>query len=931
MRNPKFNTRLWFDPLNFKSALKQNDFGGRFGFPIRKDKTFMAGAYEGYRQRQSATSTLTLPTTEAINAITQPAVQALLRATFPAVSNGGTPVTAANFSGNGIASATINVKTLNPLDGDTGFVRFDQVFSDRNQAFLTGSIANIVQSAAQTQAVPFAGYGQTQRPYHFVLGDNFTFSPHVLNSFRIGVQRQSLSFPAEPPSAGLLASGTARTAGPFAGTPYSASIAVANGVPNLASLSGLYNTTGVSANFPQGRAENTIVATDVVSWVRGKHELKIGAEVRRIQENGYFSATVRPSVTLNDTTFGNFQSGAVSNIAQRFYINGSSERGFRQFEQGYFAEDTWRATDRLTIEAGIRYDLYPAFGESKNLIANMFVIGSNGQPEACTSLPYNANMTQVALLNAKQFGMKAFCTDYNNVAPRLGFSYDVTGSGRTVFRGAWGYFYDRIFDNVYGNSRFNAPFTVATVTTPAVYDGTQAVGAQATISTTGVYSATTVDPNIRQPYTQHFNLSVGQELDPNTSLTVAYVGSIGTKLLTTGYPNYGSTFPASFRPTNQGNLTRLQSDINAGIIRGPFSTITNVQSNGNSNFHSLEVSLRRRTSHGFTGQLAYTFAHSMDSISDEIAGNTDSASPQNAYDNLLAPYLAPGTPCTSTTVTNQTTAATISSDPVYTAAVQCATRNTTLTTQQAAVQFAQSYTVFRPIGSNYGDSSFDVRQRVAVNTVYALPFGRGKALAGNVNGVVNEIIGGFNLSSTVDAQTGTPFIVLAGVDSNRDGNTNDRAVLLNYGTGHNPPLVKNSPIYTNAKNGFTQSVSRFPCDPVTGQLDPVSRTRTCGDGNGVIVLNQGIGLIDPAQRMHRGQLREPGIFNWDMELFKNFHVYRESNMRFSVDGFNVLNHANFGVFSNTMNSPTNFARSSAQRAINNTYSRQFQFALKYEF
>ena len=83
--------------------------------------------------------------------------------------------------------------------------------------------------------------------------------------------------------------------------------------------------------------------------------------------------------------------------------------------------------------------------------------------------------------------------------------------------------------------------------------------------------------------------------------------------------------------------------------------------------------------------------------------------------------------------------------------------------------------------------------------------------------------------------------------------------------------------------------------------------------------------------MHRGTLREPGIFNWDMELFKNFHVNRESNLRFSVDGFNILNRANFGVFSNTLSSPTNFARSSSQRSINNTYSRQFQFALKYEF
>ena len=931
VRNPKFNTRQWFDPLTFKSALKQNDFGGRFGVPLMKDKTFMVGAYEGYRQRQSATTTLVLPTTEAISAITQPALKALLSATFPAVSNGGTPVTAANFSTSGIASTTQIVRILNPLDGDTGFVRFDQVFSDRNQVFLTGSISNIVQSAGQTNAVPFAGYGQTQRPYHFVLGDNMTFSPRVLNSFRLGVQRQSLAFPGEIPGAALLASGSARTAGPFVGAAYSSSLTSANGIPNLNSTLGLYTGTGVTANLPQGRAENTIVATDVVNWIHGKHEIKVGAEVRRIQENGYFSATVRPSVTLLDTTFNNFISGAVSNVAQRFYLNGSSERGFRQFEQGYFLQDTWRPTGRLTVEAGIRYDLYPAFGESKNLIANMFVIGSNGQPQACTSLPFGVGMTQVALVNAKQFGLKAFCTDFNNVAPRLGFAYDIGGNGKTIIRGAWGYFYDRIFDNVYGNSRFNAPFTVATTTFPTAYDGTQATGAAAAISTTGVYSATTVDPNIRQPYTQHFNLSLGQELDSNTSVTVAYVGSIGTKLLTTAYPNFGTTFPTSFRPTNQGNLARSQSDINAGIIRGPFSSITNVQSNGNSNFHSLEVSLRRRAAHGLSGQVAYTLAHSMDSISDEIAGNTDSAAPQATYDNLLAPYLAPGTPCTSAVVTGQTTAATISADPVFTAAMQCATRNTTLTTAQAAQLFVQNYTAFRPNGSNYGDSSFDVRQRLALNVVYALPFGQGKMIGGNVNGLVNQLIGGFNLSSTIDTQSGTPFIVISGVDSNRDGNNNDRAVLLTYGSGRNPALVKNSPFYTNASTKFTQSISRFPCDPVTGALDANSRSRTCSDGSGSITFNQGIGIIDPQQRMHRGMLREPGIFNWDMELFKNFRVYRESNLRFSVDGFNILNRANFGVFSNTLSSPTNFARASSQRSINNTYSRQFQFALKYEF
>ena len=135
-----------------------------------------------------------------------------------------------------------------------------------------------------------------------------TFSPHVLNSFRLGVQRQSLAFPGRDRQVhGPACSGQRHGRPvPFVGALRTLrhSLSSANGVPNLNSTLGLYTGTGVSANFPQGRAENTIVATDVVNWIiHGKHEIKLGAEVRRIQENGYFSATVRPSVTLLDTTF----------------------------------------------------------------------------------------------------------------------------------------------------------------------------------------------------------------------------------------------------------------------------------------------------------------------------------------------------------------------------------------------------------------------------------------------------------------------------------------------------------------------------------------------------------------------------------------------------------------------------------------------------
>lgn len=920
-RNPVLDTRQWFDPLTSKTGLKQNDFGVRFGLPLWKDHTFFAAAYEGYRQRSAANQTLYFPSLELINTITDPALKGMFQTFFPQVSNGGTAITAANYSQANIGTLSTTRSVTNNLDGDTGFVRFDQNFSSRNQAFLTGSILDGVYGAANSATTPYSGYGETLRPYHFVLGDNFAINAHLINTARLAFQRTAYAFPGENPTTAILNAGTLRTAGPYAGQAYSANIGSPNGVPTVASLNGLFGTMGVPSNFPQGRAANVIVESDSLTWEKGKHQFKFGGELRRIQENGIFSNAVRPSATISDSTLTSLDAGALYTQTQYFYLNpATSNRGFRQLEQGYFAEDTWRATERLTLELGARYELFPAFSESRNFISNAFLLDSNNQPQACTSLPVgSAAMSNVVLLNPTAYGKKAFCTDYNNIAPRLGFSYDVTGRGTTVFRGGWGYFYDRIFDNVYGNTRFNAPQVAPIVLSSGNFNGTQASGI---ISTSQVYTGTIIDPHLRTPYTQHFNIALAQQLDKNTSLTVGYVGSLGKKLFATENPNFGASFPDAFRPTNQGNLTRSQADINAGLIRAPFGNLSYRTSNAVSNFNSLEVTVRRRPAHGLSGQLAYTFAHSMDTISDEIAGNTDSSSPQSTVDNLLAPYLAPGSPCTLAQIPNATRiAASVTSAATYLAAMQCATGNTSLTTATAAQQFVANFVRFRPIGYNYGDSSFDVRQRVAVNVVYNLPFGQGKAVGGHVNGFTNEVIGGWNFSSTVDAQTGTPFIVTSGVDSNRDGTTNDRAVLTQLSV-RTPSLVKNSTLFSSP------NVSEFQCS--TTAVDATTRSKTCADGNGTVTFNQGIGIIDPTLRMHRGVLREPGIFNWDAEVFKNFRIYHEQSLRFSADAFNVLNRANFGVLGGTLTS-SSFARASSQRAINNTYSRQFQFALKYDF
>jgi hypothetical protein len=920
VRNPKFNTRQWFDTPGYKSALKQNDFGGRFGIPLIKNKTFMAGAYEGYRQRAGASTTEYFPSLEAISGITNNTFKNYLLAFLPNVSNGGTTVTATNYTQSGIGSLSGNRRYTNNLDGDYGFVRFDQVWSERHQSFLTGSILDGVYGGANSGTVAYSGYGETLRPYHFVGGDNFAITSHLLNTFRLAFQRTAFQFPGEHFSPAILASGASRTAGPFAGQNYVDNIGSANGPPTVASAVGLFSTLSTPSNFPQGRSSNTSTLADSISWEHGRHDVKFGGELNYIQENGIFSNAIRPSISILDTTLAGFDAGTLNSQSQYFYLTGSSNRGFRQLEQGYYLQDSWRATDRLTIEAGIRYDLYPAFGEVHKLLGNAFLLDSNGNPQWCTSLPVgSAAMSNVALLNPANYGHKAICSDYNNFAPRVGFSYDLTGKGTSVLKGGFGYYYDRIFDNIFGNTRFNAPAVAPVTLTSGAFDGTQATGA---INTTQIYTGTILDPHLRTPYTSHFNLTWSQQLDKATSLTVAYVGSLGTKLFATENPNYGTSFPDAFRPTNAAlgsNLVRQQADINAGIVKPPFGNLSYRTSNASSNFNSAEITLKRRATAGLSGQIAYTYAHSMDNISDEISGGTDSASPQATLDNLLAPVLSPSSTCAGVSAASRI-AATVTSATTYLAALNCASGQT-YTAATGPNAFVAGYSKFRPIGSNYGDSGFDVRQRLAVNVLYALPFGHGKKFAGDAHGIVDEVIGGWNITSTVDTQTGTPFIIYSGADANRDGTNNDRAQLIADGP-RNPKLVKNSPLFG------LPNVSRFQC-AVTAPTG-ATLNKACTSGSSVIGFSEDIGNIDPVNLIHRGGFREPGIFNWDAEIFKNFKVARFGNLRFSADGFNVLNRANFGTLGSTLTS-SSFARSSSSRAINNTYSRQFQFALKYEF
>jgi hypothetical protein len=620
-RNAALDARNWFNPAPApESALNLHQFGASVGGPIVKNKLFIFGNYEGVRDKVGNPLAVTTP----ISVPTGDPTSSIVDAFAECTANGNcSPISqklATYLPFNPGPSTTLNLDFNNTNREDDGILKMDYHLSEKHM--LTGMyfVGDSVQTEESSTVLNplFLSQSNTRAQ---VIGGGWIWTPtsRLTNQFHIGYNRLSQEVVVadhnlDPASVGINTGVTNPT--DF-------------GIPEIRISGFTSHTIGGSGNWPLYTTPNqTLQFVDNATYVIGKHNLRFGGEYRVGSTDNlrdtYGAGYVRFSSDGPASPLENFTTG---DAAQAYVAAGNSHRVVSQKSFGAYLQDDWRASQRLTITAGLRYDLSLPITDQHDLLANFDPVRGLVQVGKQISSPYN--------------------TDYNNFAPRLAFAYDVGGKGRTVIRAGGGIIYEIPHISVYIGQNSTEAQGLALIPT-----GLQLIGPNGTVPSPGNINATTVsltdsqatanwqaggpifgnlspgsvscayDPangvdnpcpifgvnrNIATPYVINWNFNLEQALWHDASMTIAYVANKGVKLY-------------SIRDINQNNyFNDTQGDEQSGrpyVNQFPYLSFIDMLGNGdNSMYHGLQVTLRQQTHRGLYFVAGYTWAHSIDDSS----------------------------------------------------------------------------------------------------------------------------------------------------------------------------------------------------------------------------------------------------------------------------------------------------------------------------
>jgi hypothetical protein len=940
------------------APLQKNQFGGAFGGPIKKDKTFFYAVYEGIRLN------LGVP----INNIVPAAGCHPAGASAANNYGAGTLITIAqcpdlsqsldaNNPPNVITSAILSPYTApllalaplpNSFDGQSyhqigsdhsttgenyGQMRVDQNFSASDTFFARYTIDNALLNQTQGDYSYFRNLA-TARNQWITLAENHTFSPTVLNTARFSFSRTG--------------SGTAlNNSGLPGGTGPQLVPGFSTGIVDMSGSNGGGYTEFGSANDAPNTfdIQNIYTISDDVNWTRGKHAFKFGILLNRFNQGSQATNSFNGQLQYNQLADFLQDIPAVVEFAPTW---ANENRFFLYNTYGFYGQDDWRATQRLTVNLGLRYEFMNTPRELQGKQSHLV----NDYSSVFTPGPVIQNNT-----------LKDF-------SPRVGMAYDLFGNGKTAIRGGAGIYYDigNIGSAIHGTTNGGLPygalidilppgcsstffnnnnaglaptdpgFLPCTTNDWAMRLGTNTNFPDGTVggfpipipdtvrnfyqptcagtfahttavctANPGIVTPTFVDYNYKSPYMIQYNASVQQQLPWNMAVDVAYVGNHGLHLPMVRDAN--PIYPTSYGPCGDpaslcvgGKVPFWDSSCTGTPLpagcSSPYQNVNpnygsdiNIATIAYSRYNALEVQLEKRTSHGVQFSAAYTRSR----VTDETQGQA------NIQDCIVSGGLLGVYP---------------------------------LNTQV-----------------DKGPACFNIPNNWEFNALYHFPNRMGG------NGFAAKVLNGWFMSSIVSVQSGQPFSPItnnnrsnSGVAQGQQGervNINTPALLAAYPCtstptqpAANPALDTNpcayTPVVYNPKTVITGNPNQW-FNPNMFSLAP-----NC-TGPGLTNCSNSVGQLGTAGR---NILSGPPERNWDFSVVKatKLGFLGEGGMlEFRAEFFNVINHTNFSgdqlrtnVFSGKGGTQTPFAEAPKATAglVQNQLAnnqRQIQFALRLEF
>ena len=883
-RNNALDGRNAFDTSS--QPYHQNQFGATFGGPIIKDRTFFFVDYEGLRITQALPQLSFIPTQDEIGGdfssfltntpvmsvdtsgmlTNKPAMDCNNHPTFVGeifntrltqtsalnpsgfcgmpigVDGAGNPTNIfpsssidplaarlsalfpqpnTNVNGANFISDPRRTASRNNFD-----VRIDHKFSDHDSifgrfsyedqpSFTPSPFQNALDGGAFSDGIEDDSFRSV------ALSETHIFTSNLVNEFRLGYNRiNSHRFQ-------LNANENVSQELNFPGVPFGPDL---GGLPQISINDGTVGI-GSSGFLPAIEKQNSYVLTDNLTWIHGRHALKVGTEIRNEQFTLFEPSA--PRGTLNfasdftdnpsaPQTGGEAFATFLLGITDGATITNTHNVDYHRQIYAVYAQDDFRITQRLTLNLGLRYELFTTIKASGNEQATFdfsddSLLVPKGQNAQLT--PFLA--ANIPIVRTGSPGL--ISPDLNNFAPRLGVAYQI--SDKLVLRAGYGIFYGGQENGPYSNPSpgFNPPFFVTqSFNQPCFLSSANPSEVDCSISglsflQQGFPATSLTDPNtpilfsvspkVRTPYTQQWHLGFQYELPGQTVVEISYAGSRGSNLYNfyngnqavpnatfcTTPPNMG----AGDCPTDARRPVQMCDDsVFPPSCNDVFDTgIDLLRTDGFSRYNSLQARFEKKFSHGLQFEASYTYAHALDDASSAALGSLNNGDFRDQRDPAL----------------------------------------------------------------EYGNSDFDVRHRFVISYIYQLPFGNGKKFGGDATGLMNQIIGNWQIAGITSASTGNWFTVTDAVTnlSSSDG-------------GGGVGFFEVRPNVVGNPNGT-------PCVPGTV-------FNTCAFADNMIPFTFG--------NAGRNIVRGPGFQNWDLSIFKLFPVREQIRVEFRAEFFNIWNHVN---------------------------------------